>query len=248
MPVAIIAGTAIYEIPGMTPKEQVVDTPYGRALVYRDDEHDQDLIFLARHGIQHDTPPHKVNYRANIKALEMLGVKRVLAANAVGSINREIPPLGLALLTDFLDFTSNRENTFYDGGEHGVKHVDMSIPYCPVLNKQLLALAPTFNIDLRPEAVYVSTNGPRLESPAEIRMYAQSGGDVVGMTGIPEATLAKELGLCYSAVAFSVNWAAGIEETIQFVGDSDHFVALKKNLMALFIKTLETTSDQSCCS
>lgn len=247
MAVAIIAGTAIYNIPGMTLKEEIVDTPYGKARIHRVQGDDNDLIFLARHGIGHDTPPHKINYRANIKALEILGVKRVIAANAVGSINKEIPPLGLALVTDFLDFTSNRESTFFDGGESGVQHVDMSVTYCPTLNKQLLALAPGFDLQLRPKSVYVSTNGPRLESPAEIRMYAQLGGDIVGMTGIPEATLARELGLCYAAVAFSVNWAAGIEETIQFVGDSTNFDQIKANLLALFIETLKTTSDEECC-
>lgn len=244
MPVAIIAGTAIYGLPGKTLKAETVETPYGSALIYR--VTGEDLIFLARHGIRHDTPPHRINYRANIKALEMVGVKRVLATNAVGSINTEIPPLGLAVVTDFLDFTSNRESTFFDGGNSGLKHVDMSIPYCPVLNKQLLALAPNFDLKLRSEAVYVCTNGPRLESPAEIRMYAQLGGDVVGMTGIPEATLARELGLCYAAVAFSVNWAAGIEKTIRFVPDSDSFDKIKTNLLALLIETLKTTSDAEC--
>ncbi len=248
MPVAIIAGTAIYEIPGTTFQEEIVDSPFGKALVYRAQGELENLIFLARHGINHDTPPHKVNYRANIKALEILGVKRVLAANAVGSINRQIPPLGLALVTDFLDFTSNRESTFFDGGESGLKHVDMSITYCPALNERLLELAPSFGLELGPESVYVSTNGPRLESPAEIRMYAQLGGDVVGMTGVPEATLARELGLCYAAVAFSVNWAAGIEETINFVGSSEDFDKLKASLMALFIETLKTTSDEDCCN
>jgi len=247
MSVAIIAGTAIYKIPGKTLIEETVETCYGPVRIYRVEGAADDIFFLPRHGIKHDTPPHKINYRANIKALEMLGVKRVLAANAVGSINKEIPPLGLALVTDFLDFTSNREDTFFDGGDTDVKHVDMSITYCPVLNKQLLALAPNFDINLRPEAVYVSTNGPRLESPAEIRMYAQLGGDVVGMTGVPEATLARELGLCYAAIAFSVNWAAGIEKTIHIVGDSDNFDKIKSNIPALFIETLRTTSDQDCC-
>jgi len=245
MTVAIIAGTAIYDVPGKTLVPETVETPYGPALVYRVEG--EDLVFLARHGISHDTPPHKVNYRANIKALEMLGVKRVLATNAVGSINPEIPPLGLALLTDFLDFTSGRAHTFFDGGKSGVKHVDVSIPYCPTLNKQLLALAPKHGLDLRPNAIYVCTNGPRLESPAEIRMYAQLGGDVVGMTGVPEATLARELGLCYAAVAFSVNWAAGIEKTIQFVGDSAGFDKIKSGILGLFLETLVTTSDVGCC-
>ena len=244
---AIIAGTAIYHIPGLDLKEATVKTPYGPARIYHVEGIDIDLIFLTRHGIKHDTPPHKINYKANIKALEMLGVKRILATNAVGSINKEIPPLGLALLTDFLDFTSGREMTFFDGGESGVKHVDVSIPYCPTLNSQLLKLAPAFNLFLRPEAVYVCSNGPRLESPAEIRMFAKLGGDVIGMTGIPEATLARELGICYSAVAFSVNWAAGIEKTIRFVGDSKEFSEIISNLLALYIETLKTTSDEYRC-
>lgn len=248
MSVAIIAGTAVYNIPGTTLVKEIIDTPYGQATIHRVQDDPDNLIFLARHGIGHDTPPHKINYRANIKALEMLGVKRVIAANAVGSINKEIPPLGLALVTDFLDFTANREHTFFDGGDSGVKHVDMSITYCPMLNERLLALAPRFDLVLRPESVYVSTNGPRLESPAEIRMYDKLGGDVIGMTGIPEATLARELDLCYAAVAFSVNWAAGIEDTINFVGNSAKFEELKANILALFIETLRTTSDQDCCN
>ena len=246
MPVAIIAGTAIQNIPGVSLKEETVETPYGKALVYRADEALEGLIFLARHGINYDTPPHKINYRANIKALEMLGVKRVLATNAVGSINKEIPPLGMTLITDFMDFTSNREHTFFEGGESGVHFVDMSITYDPVLNNQLLMLAPRFDIELHPEAVYVCTNGPRLESPAEVRMYEHLGGDIIGMTGIPEATLAHELGLHYAAVAFSVNWAAGIEKTINFVAYGERFNKIKANLLALFIETLKTTSDADC--
>lgn len=247
MPVAIIAGTAIYDIPNTSLKEEIIETPYGTATVYQAQGDFKDLIFLTRHGINHNTPPHKINYRANIKALEILGVKRVLAVNAVGSINKEIPPLGLALVTDFLDFTSNRENTFFDGGNNGVKHVDMSITYCPMLRQRLLALASNFDIVIRPEAVYVCTNGPRLETPAEIRMYAQMGGDVVGMTGIPEATLARELGLCYASVAFSINWAAGIKETIEFAADSDSLDKIKRNILTLCIETLKTTSDADCC-
>lgn len=246
MPVAIIAGTAMQNIPGVTLKEEKIKTPYGEALVYRADEALEGLVFLARHGINYDTPPHKINYRANIKALELLGVKRVLATNAVGSINKEIPPLGMTLITDFMDFTSNREHTFFEGGESGVRFVDMSITYNPVLNNQLLMLAPRFNIELHPKAVYVCTNGPRLESPAEVRMYAHLGGDIIGMTGIPEATLAHELGLCYAAVAFSVNWAAGIEKTINFVAYGDRFNKIKANLLALFIETLKTTTDLEC--
>jgi len=247
MTAAIISGTLMYEIPDMTLKEETIDTPFGSALVYEVQGAKIDLVFLPRHGIQHDTPPHKINYRANIKALEMLGVKRVIAINAVGSINKEIAPLDLVVASDYLDFTSGREATFFDGGSSGVEHVDMSKPYCSYLSEKILSLAPKYDIRIHPRGVYVCTNGPRLESPAEIRMYDTLGGDVVGMTGLPEVVLAKELGLCYASVSFSINWAAGFMETIEFATDAAGIMKMQKNLMGLLLETIETTSDETCC-
>ncbi|MEA4811489.1 MAG: MTAP family purine nucleoside phosphorylase [Anaerolineaceae bacterium] len=241
---AIITGTGIYEIAGHTFKPETVETLYGPAQVFLSQDPRLDLVFLARHGVQHTTPPHMVNYRANFKALQMLGVKQALAAYAVGSINREIPPLGMALLTDFLDFTCNRPLSFYDGAESGLAHTSMDQPYCPTLGSKLLELAPEFDLNIRKEAVYVATNGPRFETPAEIRMYSKLGGDVVGMTGVPEAVLAKELGIHFAAVAVSINWASGIEETMTIVegnrGD------LNKRLTDLFLRTLSQEKDFPC--
>ncbi len=246
MPAAIIAGTLMYDIPGMTLIEKSIDTPYGRTLIYEVRGAGTELIFLPRHGLQHDTPPHKINYRANLKALEMLDVKRVIAVNAVGSINKGVAPLDIVVLSDYLDFTSGRELSFFDGGDSGVKHVDMSTPYSPYLREQILALAPNYDIRIHPRGVYVCTNGPRLESPAEIRMYEKLGGDVVGMTGLPEAVLAKELDLCYASVSFSINWAAGFMDTIEFISDAEGLKKMQKNLMELLLKTVETTTDDEC--
>lgn len=248
MPAAIIAGTLMYEIPEMSLEEITIETPYGSALAYEVKGAGSDLIFLPRHGIKHDTPPHKINYRANIKALEMLGVKRVIAINAVGSINKEIAPLDMVVASDYLDFTSGREATFFDGGSSGVEHVDMSKPYCSYLSEKILSLAPKYDTLMHPQGVYVCTNGPRLESPAEIRMYDKLGGDVVGMTGLPEVVLARELGLCYVSVSFSINWAAGLMETIEFASDAEGLKKMQKNLMELLLEAIETTSDQSCCN
>lgn len=234
---AIITGTGIYEIPGFEFVQKKIDTAYGQALVNIGKQDDFELAFLARHGLEHTTPPHRVNYRANLKALQSLGVKRILATNAVGSISREIPPMGLALLTDFLDFTSGRAFSFYDGGDTGLAHTNMVVPYCPVLRKTVLALAPQFDLEVRPEAVYVATNGPRFESPAEIRMYARMGGEVVGMTGIPEVVLARELGMHYAAIAYSINWAAGLEAEMSFV--SDQMTEIKQLLALLLVNTLK---------
>ncbi len=248
MPAAIIAGTLMYDIPDMTLTEKTIDTPYGRTSVYEVQGAGTELLFLPRHGLQHDTPPHKINYRANLKALEMLDVKRVIAVNAVGSINKGIAPLDLVVLSDYLDFTSGREFSFFDGGDSGVEHVDMSTPYCPYLREHILALAPNYDIRIHPQGVYVCTNGPRLESPAEIRMYDRLGGDVVGMTGLPEAVLAKELDLCYASVSFSINWAAGFMDTIEFTSDKDALKKMQKNLLELLLETIETTTDEECCN
>lgn len=241
---AIITGTGIYEIAGHSFRPEVIETSYGPAQVFLSEDPQLDLVFLARHGLQHTTPPHIINYRANIKALKMLGVQQVLAAYAVGSINPEIPPLGLALITDFLDFTNGRPLSFFDGGDSGLAHTSMDQPFCPSLSAKVLELAPQFNLNLREESVYVATNGPRFETPAEIRMYRKLGGDVVGMTCVPEVVLAKELGLHFAAVALSINWATGIEETMTIVeGDRGD---LNSRLTDLFLKTLSTNIQYNC--
>lgn len=243
---AIITGTGIYQIPGFTFVQQTVNTPYGQALVNIGNQDGFELAFLARHGLEHTTPPHKINYRANLQALHALGVKQILATNAVGSISREIPPMSLALLTDFLDFTSGRDISFFDGGDSGLAHTNMDDPYCPALRAKVLELAPQFEINVHPKAVYVATNGPRFESPAEIRMFGMLGGDVVGMTGIPELVLARELGMHYAAIAYSINWAAGLEEEMTFV--SDQMMDIKQLLAQLLVNTLKerTTYDCGC--
>jgi len=242
MPVGIIAGTTIYTIPSIPMEEITVDTPYGEAVLFRGKGENSDLIFLSRHGPEHSTPPHKINYRANIHAFSSLGVTHILAAYAVGSINTNLPPMSLVAIDDFIDFTSGREATFFDGGVNNVIHIDVSEPFCTSLRKSVLELSPEYDLEIIPSGTYVCTNGPRLETPAEVRMLAQFGADVIGMTAIPEITLAKELDICFAAVAFSVNWAAGIEERIIFLEDG--LGDLKKNLLSLFIRALREVSSK----
>ena len=236
MPVGIIAGTAIYNIPSIEMEERTIHTAYGDGIALFGKGENNDLIFIPRHGPNHTIPPHKINYRANIQALVDLGVKYALAAYAVGSINRQISPLDLVAVDDILDFTKDRESTFFDGLDTPVKHTDMSTPFCPNLRTALLNNAGQLGLNIKDSGTYVCTNGPRLESPAEIRMFERMGGDVVGMTAVPEVILAKERDLCLAAVCFSVNWAAGIKEDIQFVESGLHELSLR--LMSLFITTL----------
>ncbi|MEM7336967.1 MAG: MTAP family purine nucleoside phosphorylase, partial [Chloroflexota bacterium] len=163
---AIIAGTGIYDIPTVELKEKIVETRYGDALVLMGQGEHDDLIFLPRHGVSHDQPPHKINYRANIKALADLGVKRVIANYAVGGIAPHIEPLSLTTLADILDFTHGRPFTFFDGAPDQVKHVEMSHPYCPIMSQKIIKLAPSHGLKIHKNATYVATNGPRFETPA----------------------------------------------------------------------------------
>ncbi|MEN4042880.1 MAG: MTAP family purine nucleoside phosphorylase [Anaerolineaceae bacterium] len=245
MKVAIIGGTGIERLPGITLEEMALDTPYGKVMVYRANEHGSAaLYYLNRHGSQAQTPPHQINFRGNLKALHMLGVERILATNAVGSIDPGLPPGSLAVLDDFIDFTSGRILTFYDGGESGHAYTEMSEPYCPALRQRLLALAAEFDLELHPRATYVCTNGPRFETPSEINMFSRLGGEVVGMTGVPEVVLAKELGIHYAAVAYSINWAAGLEPSIRIVKEG--IPDLLARLLSLLIKTLQYPESFSC--
>jgi 5'-methylthioadenosine phosphorylase len=242
--VAIIGGTGIFGLPGLSPQERLVDTPYGQVSLFLSEAEPFPVVFLNRHGPNRRDPPHRINYRGNLTALRMLGVKKVLAVNAVGSINRDLPPRSLVILDDYLDFTSGRQLTFFDGEPTGHAYVEMNTPCCPALRQTLIDRAGDLDLDLNPHGTYVCTNGPRFETPAEIQMFSRLGGDVVGMTGIPEVTLARELGMHYAAVGYSVNWAAGIESQIEIVREG--IPELLSRLLALMLMTLQVKDPLQC--
>jgi len=204
----IIGGSGFYQAgDGVTRR---ITTPYGEAEVDILKLEEEEIAFLPRHGKTHNLAPHKINYRANIAALGSLGVENILATATVGSLNLELEPGRMALLTQFLDFTWGRESTFFE--ENTVKHVDVTEPYCPNLRQALLRAGIAQGIALSTQATYVCTQGPRFETPAEIEMFRRLGGDLVGMTGVPEVVLARESGMCYAAVALVTNLAAGMTE------------------------------------
>ncbi len=244
MPVAIIGGTGIYTIPGIETEEKIISTSYGECCLHFGKNEYSEFIFLARHGVEHSIPPHKINYRANIKALQQCGVKRVIATFAVGSISTDYPLETLIILRDFLDYTSGREVTFYDEIKQGIGHVEMSHPYSPYLSDAIKERALKQNIDCCDDAVYVGVNGPRFETPAEINAYRLLGGHVVGMTGLPEVTLAAEAGMNYAAIALAINWASGMEHEISIV-DGDIEI-IRKQMLHLMIEVLKNTSDDAC--
>jgi 5'-methylthioadenosine phosphorylase len=205
--VALITGSGVTEQFTLLESKKV-STEYGMAEVFTSAE---GPLVLPRHGRGHAVPPHAVNYRANVAALNRLGVQGVVATNAVGSMIRSFGIGRLGLVDQFIDFTRTRKSTFF---EDRVVHTDMTRPYSEKLNSLLLEASRRVGIRLARGLVYVCVEGPRYETPAEIRMFRKMGGDVVGMTGVPEVVLARELGMEYSAVAVATNFAAGMQTRV----------------------------------
>lgn len=244
---AIIGGTGFEEL-FKDAEETRIRTPYDAApFVYIGEVADKKAAFLPRHGPKHLVPPHKINYRANIYALHKLGVERILAVNAVGAINRDFKPGDMVVPHDFVDFTKLRHTTFYDDAP--VTHIDVSIPYCPEIRKLLIETAKKIDIRMWDKAVLVCTEGPRFETPAEIEMFRHLGCDVVGMTGVPEAVLARELEMCYATLCFVSNMAAGMQERLtpsEVAEVSKRIMPKMKQILIETVKALPLERGKSC--
>jgi len=226
---AFIGGTGLNQLPGFD-VERIAElkTPYQDAAVQVACGHlpgvSATVCFLPRHGQGHTVPPHRINYRANMFALRELGVTAVLAVNAVGGIDPQMGPGVIAVPLQLIDYTHGRAHTYFDGDEidivsadrftASVTHIDFTHPYTQSLRDLLLDSARQLNLPVWPQGVYGATQGPRLESIAEVRRLQRDGCDMVGMTGMPEAALARELDLAYASVCLSVNWAAGLSDEV----------------------------------
>ncbi len=208
----IIGGTGLTQLANLEiTHRRVVRTPYGEpsgALICGR-LCDQEVVFLARHGYGHNIPPHEVNYRANLWALKDHGVDRVVSVATVGGIHPQLLPGTLVIPDQIIDYTHGRAATFFVDSNKPVVHLDFTFPYCPAMRTALLQAAERSGIRLRDGGVYGAVQGPRLETAAEINRMERDGADMVGMTGMPEAYLARELELCYAAVGVVVNYAAG---------------------------------------
>jgi 5'-methylthioadenosine phosphorylase len=250
MKIGIIGGTGFYEAGLFDQENDVsVSTPYGTVGLKTGVYQGRDVAFLARHGTGHTIPPHLVNYRANIWALREIGVEKVIATAAVGSLQKDLQPGAAVLVDQFLDFTKSRPQTFFEGDAHGVLHVDVTDPYCSSLRGELCQAATSSQINLHNGGTYVCMEGPRYETPAEIRMLRSLGGDVVGMTSVPEVVLAKEAALCYATIALITNYAAGISKQPlshqEVVAVMDQAQDVLRRLIMSF---LEHTTDSRPCS
>jgi 5'-methylthioadenosine phosphorylase len=206
MKMGIIGGTGIYDLEGT--QELCVDTEYGEISLTHQKKGERDIFFVPRHGSNHTTPPHRVNYRGNITALANCHVDYIIALCTVGSMQCSIPPGTFFVPVDFIDFT-RRNTTFY---HTEVVHIDMTLPFCPSLQKTFLQTLDKHKTPYS-TGVYIATEGPRLETKAEIAMLSQFG-DVVGMTLVPEVILAREKGLCYGALCLVSNMCAGLQNSL----------------------------------
>ncbi len=210
---AIIGGSGLSRLPGLDiTHRQVMRTPYGEPscpLSFGQIAGRQ-VIFLARHGYGRSLAPHEINYRANIWALAEIGVSGILAVGSVGGIHPELTTGTLAVPDQILDYTHSRAATFFEGPDQPVVHVDFSYPYDVTLRCRLLEAAATLAVPVHDGGCYAATQGPRLETAAEIRRLGQDGADMVGMTGMPEAALAREKHLPYATLAVVANRAAGL--------------------------------------
>lgn len=226
------------------------NTPYGEAFIADITLGDREVVLMRRHGPGLNVPPHLVNYRANMMALRLAGVTHVLSTAAVGSLRRDLKPGDLAVIEDFIDFTKRRECTIYDTPAEVVHHTDFSVPYCPAVSAAISQASTDLGAEMARGMVYVCVDGPRYETPAETRMFAQWGGDVIGMTGVPEVVIARELGLCYGSMAIVTNYAAGIserplshQEVVEMVSDKagQVYAILERTVASL-------PEDNHCCS
>ena len=243
---AIIGGTGLSEFPELVSKKthRNIRTELGQLSsdIIEGELHGQRLLFLARHGHPHAVPPNKINYRANLLALQALGADRIIAINAVGGIHKDAVAGHISVPQQLIDYTHGRENTFFDGVFKPLDHIDFSHPYDETLRQKLVAVLSRQKLKhgFSDFGTYAATQGPRLETIAEIKRLKNDGCDLVGMTGMPEATLARELNIAYASLCLVVNPAAGMSDTLITIDDIKEVLTAGmqdvKNILSDFIR------------
>jgi 5'-methylthioadenosine phosphorylase/5'-methylthioinosine phosphorylase len=236
---AIIGGTGLTQLSNLEiTKREKLDTPYGApsAEFVTGELDGKTVIFLARHGNPHTIAPHNINYRANIWGLKQLGVQQIIAVAAVGGITKAMTPAHIAIPDQIIDYSYGRKHTFFDDSNYPLTHIDFSYPYNPRLRDLLIAAAANADIEIASTGTYGCTQGPRLETVAEIKRMKQDGCDLVGMTAMPEAALAKELDIEYAAISVVANWAAGITEGEITMAEIEHNLHTGMANTALLLK------------
>lgn len=226
--IGIFGGTGIYDSGLLKEAREVtVDTPYGKTSdsITIGVFNGKKIAFMPRHGKKHTIPPHMINFRANIWAFKQLGIKRIIAPSAVGSLKEELPPGTFVLPTQFLDFTKSRKGTFSEEGK--VIHISVADPFCPELQSAIIRAAKTQNIPIHTDRTYVCIEGPRFSTKAESKFYKSTGADIIGMTLVPECQLAREAQMCYASICTVTDYDVWAEKPVTA---KEVIETLKKNV------------------
>lgn len=241
---AIIGGSGLSKLKGLeNVRREVGRTPYGdpSAPLTIGTIGDQEIVFLPRHGLSHQIPPHEINYQANMWVLKSMGVEKIYAVGATGGIDAALKPRDIVIPAQLIDYTYGRAQTFFDGSNSQVKHIDFTCPYTETLRQNLIEAADKVSIKTLAKGVYAATQGPRLETAAEIDRIERDGGTIVGMTGMPEASLARELEMDYALISLVVNPAAGRsgDQIIEMAEIVAHLEAGMKDVHKIFEAMLD---------
>jgi 5'-methylthioadenosine phosphorylase len=251
--IGVIGGSGLYSLLDNV-EEIVVPTPYGEPSdkISLGQVEDKTVAFLPRHGKNHQYPPHKVNYRANLYAMKEMGIRQVIATTAAGSLQADIKPGDFVISDQFVDRTSGRQDTYFDGPE--IVHTSMAYPYCPRLRNLAIEIAKTEKLSLHESGTVVVIQGPRFSSKAESRWFSSMGWHLISMTQYPEVALARELGLCYANISLITDYDAGLEgrddimpvshdEVLRVFAENNDKV---KNLILTMIQRLDTDFSCTC--
>jgi 5'-methylthioadenosine phosphorylase len=246
--IALIAGTGIYD-PAIfnTIEKRIVKTPYGRPsdTITIAKFGDKEIAFLPRHGAKHTISPHKVNYRANIWALKRIGVKRIISLNAVGSLRQNIKPGQILIPDQFIDMTKGRITTFYEKGK--VVHISVADPFCPQLRRLAIKTVKKLKLSFHQSGTYICIEGPRFSTKAESRLWQKMGADVVGMTIVPEAQLAREVELCYLPICTITDYDVWAKKPVNIKDVIKRIEKTKTQLQTILTKLIPIIPEQRCC-
>ena len=248
--IGIFGGTRIYDSGVLqNSKEITIDTPYGKTSdsITIGEFNGKKIAFMPRHGKKHTIPPHMINYRANIWAFKELGVKRIVAPSAVGSLKENFQPGNFALPTQFLDFTKSRETSFSENGR--VIHISVAEPFCPELQKAIIDSAENQDVILHENCTYVCIEGPRFSTKAESKFFKSTGADIIGMTLVPECQLAREAQICYVSVSTVTDYDVWAEKPVtakEVLETLSKNVEKTKELLKVLIDNIPETKSCNC--
>ena len=248
--IGIFGGTGIYDSGLLKEsKEITIDTPYGKTSdsITIGEFNGRKVAFMPRHGKKHTIPPHLINYKANIWAFKELGVKRIIAPSAVGSLKEEFEPGNFALPSQFIDFTKSRKGTFSEDGR--VIHISVADPFCPELQNIILDVVNEQQVKIHKDATYVCIEGPRFSTKAESKFYKSTGADIIGMTLVPECQLAREAQICYASISTVTDYDVWAEKPVtakEVMETLSKNVEITKKILTVLIDKIPETKSCSC--